>query len=95
MTAEESNLEIDTAFDNLTKCVLNALNKRREALKEKVQKIEEEGTAPLNACYKLIFETLKNTHTYICEGQDLLHQREMIDMNLYLKYLDQSSLLGK
>uniref|UniRef100_A0A1B6C3U2 Fibronectin type-III domain-containing protein n=2 Tax=Clastoptera arizonana TaxID=38151 RepID=A0A1B6C3U2_9HEMI len=94
ITAEESNLEIDRAFDELTNCVLDALNSRREALKAKVTKIQEEGATPLNECYKVICETLKNTHTYICEGQDLLHQHDKVDINSYVQYLEQSALLG-
>ncbi|XP_054283226.1 cytokine receptor-like factor 3 [Macrosteles quadrilineatus] len=92
-TAEESLTEIDVAFDDLAKSVLDALNKRREVLKKNVMRIQEEGLAPLRACRDVISHTLKTTQSYICEGQELMEQRNC-DVERSLKYIDQSSLLG-
>ncbi|KAG8245618.1 Cytokine receptor-like factor 3 [Homalodisca vitripennis] len=94
---EESLAEIDAAFDELTKSVLDALNKRRETLKKTICSIREEGLTPLKGCREIIKQTLKNTQCYICEGQDLLDlcDKDRIDSDRCLKFLDQSSLLGR
>lgn len=97
-TADESLKEIDRTFDELTKSVLDAINSRRDTLKQKVKKIQEEGLEPLKACKDVIKQTLKTTQSYICEGQALLDQCDNIcanDVDQYMKYFDQSSHLGR
>ncbi|XP_075230786.1 cytokine receptor-like factor 3 [Lycorma delicatula] len=95
VTAEESLMEIENVFDELTMVILAAIEKRRSHLKKKVKKIEEKGLAPLNACHEVIINKLKLTQNYICEGQHILDQlHKRVDVTNTSNYLDQASFLG-
>lgn len=89
--------EIDATFDELTKSVLDALNKRREFLKNAVTRIQEEGLEPLRACKEVLKQTLKHTKTYICQGQNLILNCDSkhFDFEGLIRFLDHSSSLGK
>ena len=94
-TAEESCLEIDKVFDELTNGILTSLNQRREVLKNRVTKIRDEGLAPLKSCQEVIHEKVRTTQNYICEGQSLLEQKGNIDVDQAVQYFERSALLGR
>lgn len=95
ITAEESCLEIDKAFDDLTNSILISLNERREVLKSRVIKIRNEGLTPLKSCQEVIHEKLKATQNYVYEGQSMLEQIAGIDIAQEVQYFERSALLGR
>ncbi|XP_022207526.2 cytokine receptor-like factor 3 [Nilaparvata lugens] len=97
-TSHLSSSEIDKVFDALSSCLLMALEKRRAALKGKVERIEEQSLKPLNECQKVVQQKLEMTKKYIVEGRDILDQLQNkkvpVDVKTNSNYVDKASLMG-
>lgn len=87
--------DIDNVFDLFTSVVIDALHKRRNALKAEALKYEEDGLIPLKACHDLIEVKLQTTELYIEEGRNILRVGGFTSPEEILKFSEKASQLGR
>jgi hypothetical protein len=78
-----------------TSVLIDALHKRRNVLKAKALRYEEDGLIPLKACHDLIEGKLQATESYIEEGHNVLRVGGFTSAEEILKFSEKASQLGR
>lgn len=91
ITAEETQNEIVTVFSDLITSVTKNLSNRRDELIKNTKEIQRKGLLPLQQCQAIISHKIKNTNSFIKEGNDLLNSTNSLNVTDFNR---KSTLLG-